>query len=152
MRAAHASGRPIVRGRRRRLRPRSRSSYITAESRGLAGRPRRGRVDLPAATAATLLHTQVATPRVLSMPVEISCKPRNGTQPPAPSSTSIAMITTSTEAAKQPPEESSSILSGGGHRNFLRSKLLSSRGTIRTGAGIPGVEDGQRRRVLLRYD
>jgi hypothetical protein len=60
VKAAHAGGCPIARGRRRCLQPRSRGSHITAERCGLARRPRRRRVLLPAATAATLLHTQPA--------------------------------------------------------------------------------------------
>jgi hypothetical protein len=88
-------------------------------------------------------------PRLLWIPLEISCQPRNGTQPPVPSTTPIAVITTSTEAAKQPPEESSSILSGGGHWNFLRSKHLSSVGQFGREMRFQGVEDGERCRVLL---
>jgi len=66
MKAADAGSSPIGGGRRGRLR-RSSGRRKTAERRGLARPPRRRRVLPPSAGAATLLHTQPATPQLFEL-------------------------------------------------------------------------------------
>ena len=105
MKAADAGSSPIGGGRRGRLR-RSSGRRKTGERSGLARLPRRRRVLPPSAAAATLLHTQPATPQLFKALTEENLRlhlqsrrsqhprgqPSSGRRNPAPSYAAAAAI------------------------------------------------------------